>query len=179
MDEALLYLEDELKEGAREGIGALKEMGYRVILISGDRFENVEAVSRQVGIEEFIANAKPEDKLRKIRELSERGGCCMVGDGINDAPVLSESDMGIAVGRATDLAILAGDIIIVRGDVDIVPQIIKTARKTRLRIVQNLFWAFLYNSVLIPIATTGYIPPELSALAMGMSSITVVLNSIR
>jgi len=177
--EGKFFVEDEVKEASFRAVEGLKSMGLRVFIISGDNEENTKKVAHKLKVE-YFANLSPQGKVEKVRELREKfGKVAFVGDGINDAPVLSESDMGIAVGRATDLAILAGDIIIVRGDVDIVPQIIKTARKTRLRIVQNLFWAFLYNSVLIPIATTGYIPPELSALAMGMSSITVVLNSIR
>lgn len=177
--EGKFFVEDEIKESAFKVVESLKGMGLKVFIISGDNEGNTKRVAEKLKVE-YFANLSPYRKVEKVRELRERfGKVAFVGDEINDAPVLSESDMGIAVGRATDLAILSGDIIIVRGDTELVPEIIRIARKTRSRILQNLFWAFLYNSLLIPIAMTGFIPPELSAFAMGMSSITVVLNSIR
>jgi len=177
--EGKFFVEDEIKGSAFKVVESLKGMGLKVFIMSGDNEENTKRVAEKLKVE-YFANLSPYGKVEKVRELREKfGKVAFVGDGINDAPVLSESDMGIAVGRATDLAILSGDIIIVRGDIELVPEIIKIARKTRSRILQNLLWAFLYNSLLIPTAMTGFIPPELSAFAMGMSSITVVLNSIR
>ncbi len=177
--EGRFFVEDEIKEAAFKAVEGLKGMGLGVFIISGDNEENTKKVAQKLKVK-YFADLSPQGKVEKVRELRNRfGKTAFVGDGINDAPVLSESDMGIAVGRATDLAILSGDIIILRGDVDLVPEIINIAKKTHTRIVQNLTWAFLYNLLLIPTATMGFIPPELSAVVMGMSSITVVLNSIR
>lgn len=180
MDEALLYLEDELKEGAREGIGALKEMGYRVILISGDRFENVEAVSRQVGIEEFIANAKPEDKLRKIRELSERGGCCMVGDGINDGPALSAANFGIAIGSlASDVAVENADINIVSDDLRYLPKAFEISKKSYRIILQNITLSVLSVVLMIVLNLFGLVNIMFGVIGHEGTTVLVALNGLR
>ncbi|MEO0139138.1 MAG: cation-translocating P-type ATPase [candidate division WOR-3 bacterium] len=173
-------VDDRVKEAALKCVEDLRNMGLKVFIISGDNEENTRKVAETLDVDGYFSNILPDEKVKMVELLREKfGKVAFVGDGINDAPVLASSDMGIAVGNATDLAALSGDIIIIRGDIDRVPEVIRISRKAYRRILQNLFWAFFYNSLLIPLASFGFVPPELSAMAMSLSSITVVFNSLR
>ncbi len=173
-------IEDGIKDAAFNAVKELKSMGIKVFIISGDSESNTKKVADILNVDGYFANVLPDEKVEKVEYIKRNfGKVAFVGDGINDAPVLSKADIGIAVGSASDIAALAGDIVILRGDIDRVPEILHLTRKTYRRIAQNLLWAFLYNTLLIPVAAFGYVPPELSAAAMSLSSITVVLNSLR
>jgi len=179
-DEALLYLEDELKDGAKEGISALKGMGYKVILISGDRYENVEAVARKVGIEEFIANAKPEDKLRKIKELSENGGCCMVGDGINDGPALSAATFGVAMGSmVSDVAVESSDINILSDDLRYLAKAFEISKKSYSIILQNVTLSIGSILVMVILNLFGLVNIMLGVIGHEGTTVLVALNGLR
>ncbi len=179
-DEALLYLEDELKEGATEGIRALMRMGYRVVLLSGDRYENVEAVARKVGIKEFIANAKPEDKLRKVRELSKNGGCCMVGDGINDGPALSAADFGIAMGSlVSDVAVENADINIVSDDLRYLPKAFEISIKSYSIILQNVVLSILSIVLMVLLNLFGLVNIMIGVIGHEGTTVLVALNGLR
>jgi Cd2+/Zn2+-exporting ATPase len=179
-DEALLYLEDELKDGAKEGISALKGMGYKVILISGDRYENVEAVARKVGIEEFIANAKPEDKLRKIKELSENGGCCMVGDGINDGPALSAATFGVAMGSmVSDVAVESSDINILSDDLRYLAKAFEISKKSYSIILQNVTLSIGSIFVMVLLNLFGLVNIMLGVIGHEGTTVLVALNGLR
>ncbi|MCS7170679.1 MAG: HAD-IC family P-type ATPase, partial [Aquificaceae bacterium] len=182
---AEFFFEDLIKEDAKETLEFLKSKGIKVIMLTGDREKRAEVVARELSIDEFIAGAKPEDKLRKVRELKEKGyRVGVVGDGINDAPAMAEADLSFAVGSGTDIAKRAGDVVLLKGIGGLV-DFFEEKRRTMRRIKQNLFWAFLYNILLIPIAsglfyTEGiYLKPEMAGLMMALSSLSVVLNSVR
>ena len=147
---------------------------------TGDNPATATAVAKQVGIKEFAGRVQPGDKLKKIQELQEQGEfVAMVGDGINDSPALAQANIGIAMGTGTDIAMESGDIVIVKGDLAKVAEAIGLSRATMRNIKQNLFWAFIYNTIGIPIAALGFLSPIFSAAAMAFSSISVVLNALR
>ena len=148
-------------------------------MLTGDHHESALNISKQVGLENFEADLKPEDKLARISELSEKEGLVMVGDGINDAPALSQADVGIALGAGTDVAIEAADITLIGNDLRKVIVAIRLSQATMRNIKQNLFWASIYNVVLIPAAAVGWLNPVLAAAAMGLSSVSVVGNALR
>ncbi|MCS6957800.1 MAG: cation-translocating P-type ATPase [Aquificaceae bacterium] len=182
---AEFFFEDLIKEDAKETLQFLKSKGIKVIMLTGDREKRAEVIARELSIDEFIAGAKPEDKLRKVRELKEKGyRVGVVGDGINDAPAMAEADLSFAVGSGTDMAKRAGDVVLLKGIGGLV-DFFEEKKRTMRRIKQNLFWAFLYNILLIPIAsglfyTEGiYLKPEMAGLMMALSSLSVVLNSVR
>ncbi|WP_431239607.1 heavy metal translocating P-type ATPase [Mycolicibacterium aichiense] len=171
---------DAVKESAADAVAALHRRGLRTVLLTGDNAAAAGAVAMEVGIEEVIAEVLPEGKVDVIEQLREHGRVvAMVGDGINDGPALASADLGLAIGRGTDVAIGAADIILVRDDLDIVPQALDLARATMRTIRTNLFWAFGYNVAAIPIAAAGFLNPLIAGAAMAFSSFFVVSNSLR
>ncbi|MBI5789620.1 MAG: copper-translocating P-type ATPase [Candidatus Schekmanbacteria bacterium] len=175
-----IYLGDTLRDEAFDAITTLKNMGLRIIMLSGDNQATALASARQAGIDEVIAQVLPADKVNKIKELQSQGAkVAMVGDGINDAPALTLADVGIAIGVGTDIAIASSDITLVRGDLHGVAQAIKLSRAIFKKIEQNLFWAFFYNLIAIPLAILGWLHPVIAEIAMALSSINVIGNSLR
>ena len=146
-------------------------------MITGDNERTAKAIARQVGINEVIANVLPEDKAKKVEELQKYGMVTFIGDGINDAPALKQSNVGIAMGTGTDIAIESGDIVLARGSLIGVVQAINLSKATFRKIKQNLFWAFAYNVIAIPLAVGGFLHPVVAEIAMALSSITVITNA--
>ncbi len=182
----LIAIRDEPRPEARETVEWLKRLGLRVIMLTGDAERTAAAIARELGMDEYRAGMSPEDKAEVVRELQKKGEIVvMVGDGVNDAPALSRADVGIAVANATDVSVEAGDIVLVRGDLRRVPLAVEIARRTYRTIKLNLFWAFIYNVTLIPIAAGALawagitLRPELAAAAMAASSISVTSFSYR
>ena len=152
-------------------------MNFRTIMITGDNERTAMAIAKHAGISEVLADVLPEEKADKIRQLQEQGMVAMVGDGINDAPALKQSNVGIAIGTGTDIAIESGDIVLARGSLQSVVTAIKLSRATFRKIKQNLFWAFFYNLAAIPLAIIGILHPIIAEIAMATSSISVVTNA--
>ena len=147
------------------------------MMITGDNERTAKAIAKEVGITEVIAGVMPEDKSKKVEELQKTGFVAFVGDGINDAPALKQANVGIAMGTGTDIAIEAGDIVLAKGNLTGVVEAINLSNATFGKIKQNLFWAFFYNVVAIPLAMAGVLSPVVAELAMALSSITVVTNA--
>jgi Cu+-exporting ATPase len=183
----LIAVADPVKATSREAIRQLKQMGLTVVMLSGDHERTAQAVASEVGVDRVVAGVLPEGKVAEIRRLREAGQVvAMVGDGINDAPALAQADVGMAIGTGTDIAIEASDVTLMRGDLHGVASAIRLARKTMLVMKQNLFWAFIYNVVGIPVAAGALYPftglmlsPVLASAAMAFSSVSVVMNSLR
>ena len=173
----IIAVADAIKEDSVEALKRLNEQGYRTVMITGDNERTAEAIAKQVGISEIIANVLPEDKAKKVEELQQSGMVAFVGDGINDAPALKQANVGIAMGSGTDIAIEAGDLVLARSSLTGVVQAINLSRATFRKIKQNLFWAFAYNVVAIPVAVAGFLHPIVAEAAMALSSITVVTNA--
>ncbi|MDP3845576.1 MAG: heavy metal translocating P-type ATPase [Pseudomonas sp.] len=174
----IIAVADTVKPEAAEAVAALKANGIQVVLLSGDNQRTAEAVARLVGIQRVIAEVLPDDKVAVIRQLQSEGQVvAMVGDGVNDAPALAAADIGIAIGSGSDVAKETGSIILIKNDVRDVVASIQLSRATMRKIKQNLFWAFIYNSVGIPIAAFGLLNPILAAAAMALSSLSVIVNS--
>ncbi|HBX56243.1 heavy metal translocating P-type ATPase [Pseudomonas sp. UBA2684] len=169
---------DTLKDGARDAIEQLSARGIRSHLISGDNLGSASAVANALGIDALHANVLPADKARIIDELKQQGVVAMVGDGINDAPALAAADVGIAMGSGTDVAMHAASITLMRGDPRLVPAALDISRRTYNKIRQNLFWAFVYNLIGIPLAAFGLLNPMLAGAAMALSSVSVVSNAL-
>jgi Cu+-exporting ATPase len=182
----LIALADVVKESTKEAIDRLHKLGMKTFMITGDNERVAHMVGAQVGIDEVIAEILPEDKINIIKKYQDQGfKVAMVGDGINDAPALAQSDIGIAIGSGTDVAKETGDVVLVRNDLIDVERAIRLGRKTLSKIKQNLFWALIYNIVGIPIAagvlyplTGKLLPPEWAGLAMAFSSVSVVTSSL-
>ena len=175
-----IVVSDTIKENSKAAISAIKKLGLNTVMLTGDNQKTGMAIADQVGIKEVKAEILPEGKSSEIKKLQENGKIvAMVGDGINDAPALAQANVGIAIGTGTDVAIAAAAVTIIRGDLDGVQQAIKLSRKTMKTIKENLFWAFIYNILLIPAAAMGFLNPMLAAGAMAFSSIFVVSNSLR
>lgn len=173
-----LGLSDTLKEGSRSAIMELKGMGFEVAMITGDNERTGRAIADRVGIDRVLAEVLPDEKAAEIRRLQDEVGMvAMVGDGINDAPALTQADVGIAIGSGTDIAIESADITLVRGELGAVVSAVKLSKATFRKIRQNLFWAFSYNMVAIPVAMLGLLHPAIAEAAMAFSSVSVVLNS--
>ncbi len=173
----IIGVADTLKEDSVTAIASLRKDGYKTVMITGDNENTAKAIALSVGIDDVLANVLPEDKARKVEELQREGMVAFVGDGINDAPALKQSNVGIAIGTGTDIAIEAGDIVLARGSLTGVVQAIHLSKATFRKIKQNLFWAFAYNTVAIPVAIAGLLHPIIAELAMALSSITVVGNA--
>ncbi len=177
---ALLALADVLKEEAVAVVREMKKMGMEVYMITGDNWRTANAMAKKLEIDHVLAEVLPGDKALQIQKIQEQGRIvAMVGDGINDAPALATAHIGIALGSGTDIAMEAGDITLMQGDLRGIVGAIKLSRRTLKTIRQNLFWAFIYNSIGIPIAALGYLSPIIAGAAMAFSSVSVVLNSLR
>jgi len=182
----VIAVADVIKEDSPQAVKELQNMGIRVVMLTGDNAKTAKAIGAQAGVDEVIAGVLPEGKEQVIRQLKEQGKVAMVGDGINDAPALTQADMGIAIGAGTDIAIDAADVVLMKSRLLDVPAAIRLSRATLKNIHQNLFWAFFYNSIGIPLAAGLFIPilgwelnPMFGAAAMSLSSFCVVTNALR
>ncbi len=180
----LIAVQDVPKENAENAIVALKSAGYRTVMLTGDNQETARAIAQKVGIDEVVAGVLPADKTHHVKMLQQSGKVAFIGDGINDAPALAEADLGIAMGSGTDIAIESGGIVLVKNNLEDVVRALQLSQKTFQRIKINLFWAFIYNVIGIPIAagvlaSSGFVlSPALAGIAMAFSSVSVVVSSL-
>ena len=178
----LFAVRDSIKPNAAKVVAQLQQQGYQTFLVTGDNALTAAAIAKQVGIitENVFAEVRPEQKAEFVKKLQARGKrVAFVGDGINDAPALTQADLGIAVSRASDIAREAADIILLKSEIEDVPEALGLARATLRTIKQNLFWAFFYNALGVPLAAMGFISPIFCAAAMGFSDLIVIGNALR
>ena len=182
----VIAVADAPKPDAAESIRKLRDLGIRVVLLTGDNERTARAVAESIGIDEVVAGVLPDGKHRVVEDLKKQGRVVMVGDGVNDAPALAAADLGLAIGAGTDVAIDAAGAVLVHSRLSDVPAALHLGRATLRNIKENLFWAFFYNVLLIPLATGAFYPlfgwkmhPDLGALAMSLSSVCVVSNALR
>ena len=173
----ILAVADTIKEDSIKAIAELKNLGFKTVMITGDNERTARTIAEEIGIDEIIANVLPEEKENKVKAMQKEGMVAFVGDGINDAPAIKQANVGIAMGTGTDIAIESGDIVLVKGSLEGVVQSIRLSKATFSKIKQNLFWAFFYNVVAIPLAILGLLHPVVAEIAMASSSISVVANA--
>ena len=172
-------MKDELRLGTQEAIKALKQKGYKTILLSGDRNEKCVLIANELGIDEVYSEQLPQDKLKVLDELMKIAPTAMVGDGINDAPSLAKASIGISLSGATQIAIQSAQVILLKNNLSSLSAAIQLGKSTFTTIRENLFWAFFYNIAAIPVAASGYLTPTWGAALMGLSDIVLLLNSLR
>ena len=176
---------DTIKADSPKAVKELRDMGIEVIMLTGDNERTAKAIGRQAGVDEVIAGVLPDGKESVIRSLKQQGKVAMVGDGINDAPALTRADVGIAIGAGADVAVDAADVVLMKSRLSDVPAAIRLSRATLRNIHENLFWAFIYNIIGIPLAAGCYVKwglplnPMFGAAAMSLSSFCVVTNALR
>jgi Cu+-exporting ATPase len=184
---AIIAVADPVKETTPAALEALRGLGVRIVMVTGDNRRAAEAIARVLGVDEVVAEVLPTDKADVVRRLQQGGAAvAFVGDGINDAPALAQADVGLAIGTGTDIAIESADVVLMSGDLRNVPNAIALSKATIRNIRQNLFWAFAYNAVLIPVAAGALYPafgillsPMVAGLAMALSSVSVLGNALR
>ena len=181
----MIAVADTIKEDSPAAIRQLQAMGIRVVMLTGDNARTARAIGAQAGVDQVISDVLPEGKEAEIRRLRQQGRVAMVGDGINDAPALTSADMGIAIGAGADVAIDAADVVLMKSRLSDVPAAIRLSRGALRNIHENLFWAFFYNVIGIPLAAGVFVPlgltlnPMFGAAAMSLSSVCVVSNALR
>lgn len=183
----IFSIRDKIKQNSRQAISQIQKMGIEVYMMTGDEQKTAQTIAKEAGIENIIANVLPQDKEKKVRQLQEQGKkVAMVGDGINDSPAITRANLGIAIGAGTDIAIESADMVLMKSDLKDVITALELSKKTIQNIKMNLFWAFFYNTISIPVAAGIFYPiwglrlnPMIAAAAMSLSSVCVVLNALR
>ena len=176
----IIKVADEVKDSSAQAVSQLRGLGLTPVLLTGDNERVARTVAGQVGIDEVVADVLPQDKVAHIARLQQQGRVvAMVGDGVNDAAALAQADLGLAMGTGTDAAIEAADITLTRGDLRVAGDAIRLSRRTLGTIKGNLFWAFAYNVLALPLAAAGLLNPMIAGVTMALSSVFVVANSLR